>query len=594
MAVLKSRKFFISCYVIFCICIIAPYSAEAAIIDKTYIIKYDKGWDILCEPYIVQRNDWVFKLFKQKGEISHKHFPEFINIFKRLNPHIRNIDRIRPGQCILIPLKKLNKDTLPDQSSGIVTIPFVAISTLPEIVKPLSTEHIVQEGEFISRIIARGYGSYGTKPYKERIALFKLINPDVVNLDRIYPGQKLYIPDISLRDKPWYKSVFDSSGNIIKDKDFNVPIDKKIVKPKPFPVAYKGNDTATPYSQVASILSAKLFNKGIYYFPRHGKEDFALDLSKFPVIECKNGTRMVLSGENINEADLNAIKSYWSNIKIVPVIPGASVEHVFDSVFKTFEKNNFKKQLSFSDKGVEVEARGKWIVNRHLIAGGEAGHICVTLINTHRERTPDSIVRYLEQHNIIIKDILLGKKAAKQELAEPEKKNRIVDAINILSSDSKTFVKDLMAAMGYEYTQDVSITFPYAGIQIETLSNLITTGDGHSLLVDFGNLYGDAFQAIEKTGFKIIQITDEDDKKNIISKILKAIGVSYINNPTFLAAKRPVIFNTSFTIPGFLISNNEAPKILLAMVPLHNGVVQLLQDRGIKVIIQPLRQEDTK
>ncbi|MBW2662343.1 MAG: LysM peptidoglycan-binding domain-containing protein, partial [Deltaproteobacteria bacterium] len=557
MAVLKSRKLFIFVYVIFYICIIASYPSESAIIDKTYIVKYDKGWDILCEPYIVQRNDWVFKLFRQKGEISHKNFLEFINIFKRINPHIRNIDLIRPSQRILIPLKKLNKDILPGQSSGIITIPFITISNLPEIIKPLSTEHIVQNGEFISRIIARGYGSYGTKSYKERLALFKLINPDVVDLNRIYPGQKLYIPKTSVRNKPWYKSIFDSLGNIVKDTRVNIPIDKKIVEPKPLSAAYKGNDTATTYPQVASILDAKLFNKGVYYFPRHEKEDFALNLSKFPVIECKNGTRMVLSGENINAADLNAIKSYWRGMKIVPVIPEASVEHVFDSVFKIFEKNNFKKQLSFSDKGVDVEARGKWIVDRHSIAGGETCQLCITLINNRSERISDSIVRYFEQHNIIIKDILLGKKAAKQKSAEPEKNNRITDVVNILSTDSKTFVKDLMAAMGYEYTQDVRITFPYAGIQIEALSNLITTCDGHFLFVDFGDLYGDALEAIEKTGRNIIQITNKDNKKDIISKIFRAANLSYINNPTFLAAKRPVVFNASFTIPGFLISDNE-------------------------------------
>ncbi|MEA3280478.1 MAG: LysM domain-containing protein, partial [Thermodesulfobacteriota bacterium] len=194
---MKLRTLFISTYVIFCLCIIAPYPAEAAILYKTYIVKYDKGWDILCEPYIVQRNDWVFKLFRQKGEISHKHFPEFINIFKRINSHVRNIDLIRPGQRILIPLKKLKKDALPGQSSGIVTIPFVNIPNIPDIIKPYSTEYMVQKGDNISRLIAQKYGLYGTKSYKEGIKLLKLINPDLVDLDRIYTGQKLHMPDPS-------------------------------------------------------------------------------------------------------------------------------------------------------------------------------------------------------------------------------------------------------------------------------------------------------------------------------------------------------------------------------------------------------------
>ena len=140
------------------ICIIAPCSADSALLYKSYVVRCDKGRDILCDPYVVQKGDWVIKLFKQKGEISHKDFPEFLAIFKRINPHIRNIDMIRPGQHILIPLKKLKKDSLPGQSSGVVTIPFVTISNLPDFIKPLSTEHIVQKGDFISRLISRGYG----------------------------------------------------------------------------------------------------------------------------------------------------------------------------------------------------------------------------------------------------------------------------------------------------------------------------------------------------------------------------------------------------------------------------------------------------
>jgi len=63
--------------------------------------------------------------------------------------------------------------------------------------------------------------------------------------------------------------------------------------------------------------------------------------------------------------------------------------------------------------------------------------------------------------------------------------------------------------MGYNYAQNVAITFPYAGIQIKALSNLVSTGDGKSLLVDFGDLYGDAIIAIKKTGLDIIQIKEK-------------------------------------------------------------------------------------
>jgi hypothetical protein len=584
------RRLFIAWLLIIFICIIPHYSAGSALLSKSYVVRYDKGMDILCDPYIVQKGDWVIKLFKQRGEISHKDFPEFLSIFKHLNPRIRDVDRIRPGQHILIPLKKIKKDSLPGQISGLVTIPFITISNLPEIIKPLSTEHIVQEGEFISRIIARGYGSYGTKSYKERIALFKLINPDIVNLDRIYRGQKLYIPDSSIRNKPWYKSLFDSSGNITIRADSN---NLDVKTPEPF-IPTDQHDNAQPlFAAIVSILDAKLLNKGIYSFPEHGKADYKLDLSDFPLIELKNKTKILLvastnKDKKINELELNTIKSYWSNVKIVPIANKASTEQALDAVMASIGKKAFKDKISFSDQGVKVEVHGKWIIKQPYFAGEEARHLCITPVNDPDERTHDSIVRYLEQHNIILKDFLKDFKGTKHKSKGAQKENTANLPVTIDFSDHKTVVNNLLTAMGYNYTQNVSITFPYAGIQIKALSNLITIGDGKSMLVDFGDIYGDAVLSIKKTGLGIIQINNKDNAHEVIRKILDALETSYTKYPTFLAAKRPDTCNTSLAIPGYLISNKEKHKTLLATTPVNDDVIQFLTNQGIKVI-QPQR-----
>ena len=606
------RRLFITGWLIILICIIAPYSEGSVLLYKNYVVRYDKGQDILCDPYIVQKGDWVFKLFRQKGEISHKDFPEFLAIFKRINPHIRNIDLIRPGQHIFIPLKKLKKDSLPGQSSGIVTMPFVTISNLPDVIKPHSTKHIVQEGEFISRLIARGYDTrFGTKPYNEAIKLFRLINPDIVNVDQIYPGQKLYIPDTSLRDKPWYKSLFDSYGNITIKADLN-NLDVKTPEPFISISTDQPDNILSPFAAIASILDAKFLNKGIYYFPGQGKADYRLDLSSFPLIELKDKTKILLASspdkdkdkdKKINEPDLTAIKSYWSNVKIVPIANKASTEQALESVFELFEKEAFKNKISFSDQGLKVEVRGKWIIDQSYFADEEAGHLCITPVNDPHERAPDSIVRYLEQHNIIIKDFLKdfngtkhkSKKVQNENTAEDARplKNTTENIIIIDFADRKTFVNKLLTTMGYNYTQNVDITFPYAGIQIKALSNLISTGDGKSLLVDFGDLYGDAAISIKKTGLGIIQINNKNNAHEVIRKILDALEASYTKYPTFLAAKRPDTYNISLTIPGYLISNKKQHKILLATASINDDIVQFLINKGIKVI-QPLRHKDTK
>jgi len=136
--------------------------AYCAFVYKNYVVRYDRGWNILCDPYVVKKNDWIFKLFRQKGELSHRDYPEFLRIFKRLNPHVHNIDRIRPGQHILIPLKKVTRDALPEQSSGVVTIPFIADSRMSQALEMHSSPYRVQKGDSISILIAKQFEGYGT------------------------------------------------------------------------------------------------------------------------------------------------------------------------------------------------------------------------------------------------------------------------------------------------------------------------------------------------------------------------------------------------------------------------------------------------
>ena len=104
-------------------------------------------------------------------------------------------------------------------------------------------------------------------------------------------------------------------------------------------------------------------------------------------------------------------------------------------------------------------------------------------------------------------------------------------------------------------------------------------------MVDFGDFYGDAIVAIEKTGFDIIQVKNQDSFKSIIQKLLDALGLSYSNNPTFLAAKRSAVYNTALTIPGFLIAEAQKRKVLFSEAPLHAEIIQLLKHQGVKVVM---------
>ncbi len=558
--------------------------ASAAFFYKSYIVRYDRGWNILCEPYIVKKDDWVFKLFREKGEISHSDFPEFLRIFQRLNPHIHDIDHIRPGQHIVIPLKKVDEDIFSEQSSGVVTIPYFSAEDMPEEKTKQSPDYRIKHGDCVSALIANRYGKYGTESYRAGENLFKELNPQIENLNLIYAGQLIRLPNPKIKTPSL--STPSKDGAVPHENPASSGIAVADEKSAPSS-ALKNNEkpSDTLLSNVASILDAKLFNKGSYYLPRHGQEDFKLDLTRTPFIKLADGTRIFFSmGADNQEPEMKTLKAFWKDVHVVTIGPGDSMEQILDTVFGNLEPGVFKRNLKFSDHGVDVEVRGKWIIEKPSKSGEAARYLCITLIHNSKEQIPVPIVSYLDQNNIIIKDIIIGKSSVLQKV----KVFRLINTGRPLdikvNADHKTFVKDFLVAVGYRYMPDNPISFQYAGVQIDAASNLASDNHGNTFLIDFGNFYGDALQAIEESGFPIIQILDTDTLDDMIQKLLGAMDVSFSKNPTFLAAKRPADDNTKMTISGFLMNHQDAPETLITLAPLNHRIIQYLSDNNIRII----------
>ena len=563
-----------------------PY-AYAAFFYKSYVIRYDRGWNILCDPYVVQKDDWVFKLFRQKGEISNTDFPEFLRIFKRLNPHIHDMDMIRPGQHILIPLKKVDQNELSEQSSGVVTIPYLTNATLPDNATKDSTDYRVKKGDCVSILISQKYGSYGSPAYQEGEKLFRLMNPQIENLNLIYAGQMIRLPDPKNQNQPPSQPPIDTAAiqqTPERDRlESSVAFDEKI--PLSSGVNNGKEPSDSPLSKVASILDAKLFNKGYYYLPRPGQKDFKVDLSQTPFIKLEDGKRVLFtSGDENRNADIMMLKSFWKDVVVINVAPEDSLEKVFDTVFGSLEGAAIKHRLSFSDHGVDVDVQGRWIIEKPGKNGEAIRHLCITVIDDLKERTPQSIIRYLDQNNIIIKEILIGKniKEPKSNVSRFNIADKNLDIID--ASDHEMFVKNFLIAMGYRYSPNSNISFQYAGIQIDATSNLATKSNDNLFYIDFGTFYGDAIQSIEKSGYSIIQIKNNDSLGDIIQKLLGAMNTSFIKDPTFLAAKRPAEHNTRLIIPGFLMDHADMSMVLLTFAPLHHQVIRFLTDNDIRII----------
>jgi len=322
-----------------CIFTTSPFlshtEAKTKVVKTSYkrysFFKY-KNEDILCEPYIVKKDDWLYKIFRKKGEISKKDFPLFLMAFIEINPKISNIDTIKPGTQILIPLKKINKEDYEQTTPGNIDIPVIEFSTLQDNLNlaPFIKNYKIKKGETVYRLIDKDFLTKGGNISNEGLTALQLANPNIKNIHIIYEGTDIYLPDPSIKSQPWFKSFV--SGNAAQNQTEIKELDKNQLKLE----AYK----LVQLKKYSSLIGGTLLSHGKMYFPGKNNSSQVIDLSSTPVIDNKDGSKiLILSDGNVSDALLKNIKAHWTDLKtqlISDIVdkPGNADEN------KSLEKSN--------------------------------------------------------------------------------------------------------------------------------------------------------------------------------------------------------------------------------------------------------------
>ncbi len=542
------------------------YPAWGATPYKTYVIKKYKSWDILCDTYTVKKGDHIWELFRRRGCIAEHDIARFTAILKRLNPHIRNVNRIYPRQKIFIPLKQMkSQESRSGAEDRLVTIPFI-----PDI---LYSTYTVRRGDYLMKVAADHHGLRVDQIPKGYIKTLKRVNPGVKNLNRIYPGQKVRIPEIA-SERPRGIALLTPSS----------------AKARSVTPSSERRTHASPQSAVSMCvkrLGGTLIESGHYFFPAKEKGDLKLDLSAFPVIELAGGRRLLLdTGKGLSEDVENAIRVFWKPLTIIRTEPGESRRTLLDKIFRAIHGGEVRQTLEMPmfDDGIQVTLRGDWILVQEENEKGLQGYHCITLISDPEERTSAALRDYLAGKNIRVSDLLPEGDDQKSAPETQEGDSSEPMVLNIDSSNQEIFVAEFARAIGYSYNWNVPLSFQYAGLQVQTVTDLLHGEDGQDIVVDFGTLYGDAKSAVEAGGLKVLSVGPEDEAMSIARNIFRTAGISWTEDPVFFGANRNVFETTSLTISGLLASRPAQGRTFLTSARLHPKICDFLRERDIRVL----------
>ncbi|CCK78758.1 hypothetical protein [Desulfobacula toluolica] len=485
------------CFKIFFFTVLAFYAygsipflsiAEAKGIKTSYkrysIFKY-KNEDVLCEPYIVKKNDWLYKIFRQKGEISEKDFPFFLIIFKEINPQISNIDAIEPGSHIRIPLKKVKKGDYDQSTPGNIDVPVIEFSTLPKYpdLSPFLMEHTIKKGEIISNLVDKEFLKKGGIISEEGLKAFQLANPGIKDINIVYEGDDIFLPDPSIISQSWFRSLL--SEKTMQQE----PVKKK----QPAKHVKLEACELTQLKRYCSLIDGTLLNRGKLYFPGENDSNPFIDLASTPIIETQNGSKtLIISDKNANDELLKSVKTYWKNLKIKSISETIDTLDTLKNNRKTIQPKNIAAEYQTIIKTLMDQAGHEYIPNEK---------IPFTLHNIHLEASFGRVVKKDASDLLINFGTVYG--AALEVLEKKEFKIiSITPKLTMLE-----LIGNLFSHLGYSTWKNPSF---FTGESVESLNGLYADKKQDKLFIPVKPLSHNAISYLKKEDIKILSPKNTD------------------------------------------------------------------------------------
>jgi LysM repeat protein len=323
--------------------------------------------------YIIRSGDTIARIVRKLGWPATRRYKEI----KQLNPHIPNLNRIYPGQKILLPPTEQQEEATGD-APGVIN-------------------HTAQKGDSLTRIIISELRA-GPAELAKILGLIKQMNPEVTNLNKIYPGQVIKFTRGG--------EAGGDSGQLPHSTPAEGAKDEKVLAMK----ATATEKYLPIIRHVIEQLNGKVITNGNLYIPLPESGQVSIDCATIPVVELGDGTTILLDfAGRLPDALASIIQVHWKNYHIVKFTGGQDIASVLQKIIlssPSFQMVKVETPLSFDDLP-QVKLSLDWLITRKSAAGSAFSQLGLIFAADKSQLLPSpAIFKYALKKGIRICEIL--------------------------------------------------------------------------------------------------------------------------------------------------------------------------------------------
>jgi LysM repeat protein len=438
--------------------------------------------------YIVQKGDNLSTIVRRKLGKPASESASVSRLVRKLNPQIRNADRIYPGQKIALPRLAA---------------------------EPGKTGYVVRKGDSLSAILHERLGVPASEMARW-IGLTKKLNPGLVDANRIYPGQALILP---------YRG--ESAPGPAEQAAGPAQTDAPQMDARVFQLTDSDLDII---AAVVRQSGGTVVRSGKVFIPLTEEEHLAVDCADIPMVELADGSRIFLDfGRRIPAETAGLVRSRWANFTVISDGGENGVFSALAGIFGASRDYTFRRHEGALTIGTApvLKLQVDWILSRKGPEGRENTLYGVCRTSGRSQPLPEPVARYAEKQGVPVLEIDEGTGTARVLQALPS----APDIPSLDAGGNRAFVGSLLDTLGYTYAKDPRIPVSDAaqdGSPLAIRTDYSVRIGARTVVIHFGDLPSTFQVKLNEKGMGLVQIAGDDERRAVLEKVLKGLDIPYV------------------------------------------------------------------
>ena len=502
---------------------------------KSVYTREYQGKVVEGEERAVGRGDSLWRILVQEKGLPEKRFRSYLVVIRGLNPQVKNLDVLRVGDSIFIPLRP--DETLGNEAASAKTNAPATNSTTGATVS-----YRVKAGEYLYQILRDRLGISDNRQVANYSALVKDLNPERKNWDLLPEGDTILLPTPGQRRAVTgaeIKSSAQSNGLLEKSSSEKNSVAQEAAAPVPSidmrdARRIPARNNLPILTKVIEAVGGEVQSGGEELVLVHDST-VRINRSSYPVVyNPKLQQRVVLDPENNIPVTL---RTRLSDPRVgTPVVSMTDQVSLQEAVSRLLSGLGYQplptdRSVVIQDEGIAFEARGSW-----MVLAPEESHKAQEVYIISLTDSPDEIPEYLRSQlalkGLHLKDVLIASGAPKAPapkilVVAHRESDESTNQIKIWPRDKTEIVDALLLAHGISFGVAETLSVDLRdGLRMETRSDRVFDLRGQRTAIFFQRTDPEIKKALqEKQGVKTVELEIASlSSREIIGKLLNILG----------------------------------------------------------------------